>query len=115
MENSERELEEFIRESLAQIDAGLGNQYKPKETIEFEVAVTKTTTKGGKLGIKVAEAGISSSDQVTSRIKFEVGRDFKNHPAFESSRKTIEAAKHRRLNFTTELLDNSRFGSRIWI
>lgn len=91
MESSHpRELEEFIRETLSQIDSGLGENYNPKDVVRFEIAITKSTDLGGKLDIKVVEAGAKTKSEVVSKIMFEAKRDYDKHPAYSDSRKQIE-------------------------
>ncbi len=71
-----KELQEFIREAISQIKEGAKGHIISKP-VEFEVAVAKTTTAEGKMGIKVlgiggVDGGGSITTESTSKMKFEI-------------------------------------------
>jgi hypothetical protein len=66
MGDSSNELQDFVDEALRQIVAGVKAMqfYKP---VDFEVAVAKTTTAEGKMGIKVlGVGGVDGGGSVTT-------------------------------------------------
>lgn len=65
------ELQEFIQTTLEQIKNGTGED-KIRGTVEFEVAVTKITDKGGKVGVSVVGIEANSKSENVSKIRFRV-------------------------------------------
>jgi hypothetical protein len=69
--NNTNELQEFVENTLKQIKAGVGGE-KVRGTISFEVAVTKSTDKGGKVGVSVLGLEGALKSENVSKIKFRV-------------------------------------------
>lgn len=65
------ELKQFIQNTLEQTKAGIGED-GIRGTIEFEVAVTKTTDKSGKVGVSVFGVEGGTKSENVSKIKFRV-------------------------------------------
>ena len=75
MENENNELQEFIADTLRQIDAGAAG-HDVSNKVEFEISVAKKTLKGGKVGVEVLGQGIKGEatvdKQQASKIKFHI-------------------------------------------
>lgn len=69
--NSMNELQEFIENTLKQIKSGVGDE-KVRGTISFEVAVTKSTDKGGRVEVSVLGLEGALKSENVSKIKFRV-------------------------------------------
>lgn len=65
------ELQDFIDSTLKQIEDGVGDD-KVRGTVLFEVAVSKTVDKGGKVGVSVLGIEGASKSENVSKIKFRV-------------------------------------------
>lgn len=82
MENQD-ELQEFIAETLRQIDGGVGN-YEPSGNVKFEIALTKSVENGGKIGVRVVEVGRKVIKEELSKVSFELRRGV-SHPGRNKS------------------------------
>ncbi len=69
MKNS---LKEFEEETIGEINSGLPKDFEISDEIKFDVSVTTTASKGGKLNIKLASGNIEKDNQVTHKISFGV-------------------------------------------
>lgn len=75
MPDENNELKDFIKETLRQIDEGVGDEHDvEKGLVEFDVAISKQIEKGGKVGVTVLgqgiKGGVEIKDEKVSRIKF---------------------------------------------
>jgi hypothetical protein len=73
----EIELEEFVRETISQIESGAGGR-GIKGTIDFKLLVAKTKKVGGGLKTYVVSGDGSISSEKTHEIKFSVYPQAKN-------------------------------------
>ena len=65
------ELEEFVHETIRQIEAGAGGRYI-KDTIGFEVSVAQTKRVDGNLKIYIASGEMTTSAERIQKVKFEI-------------------------------------------
>jgi hypothetical protein len=74
--DNNNELQDFVKEALRQIKDG-SSGHKIYDPVEFEVAIAKTTTANGKIGIKVlgvggVDGGGELKTESISKMKFKV-------------------------------------------
>jgi hypothetical protein len=78
MEDTTNEIEEFIKTVISQVSSGAkAEKANIKGTVKFELAVTKKTGSGGRLGVKLLEVVDVGGDKTrlaeyVSRISFEI-------------------------------------------
>lgn len=71
------ELQQFVNNTIQQVTAGItDNRYLIPKEIDFEIAVTKGKSTGGKLSIKVLEAGGDITTEKVSKIRFKAERNY---------------------------------------
>ncbi|MFQ5862113.1 MAG: hypothetical protein ACE5IC_03225 [Candidatus Brocadiales bacterium] len=73
------ELEEFVREAITRIKAGVGGNGHINGTIKFEVFVIKTEKMGGNVKIFVASGGGNVEKESVQKISSEVDPNEPNH------------------------------------
>ena len=86
------ELEEFVQESIRQIEAGAGNRVITGD-VEFRVLVTKTRKTDGKLKIYVVSGETAGGTEHLQEVKFKIRP---NSP--EWLRKKIKQISNRQLS-----------------
>lgn len=65
-------LQEFVRKTIEEINAGIPKGYVIEETIDFEVSVTTSTNKTGGIEIKVLSGSIEKENQIVQTVLFSV-------------------------------------------
>lgn len=67
------ELQEFIKTTIAEIEAGIeiGKRFL-KDYIEFEISISKTEKLGGNVKVYVASGGKEINKESIAKIKFQV-------------------------------------------
>lgn len=69
---AEETVENYIKKILEDIELGLGEKYKVKGDIDFDISVGKTKEVGGGFKIFVADAKGKYSNKQLSRVKIKV-------------------------------------------
>ncbi|KKU88436.1 MAG: hypothetical protein UY16_C0007G0017 [Candidatus Gottesmanbacteria bacterium GW2011_GWA2_47_9] len=72
MNKNNNELATFIRETLRQVKEGVG-EYPLHDQVHFKIAIAKTTTGEGKLGVTVLGMGVGGKGEVKIEHASEVG------------------------------------------
>jgi len=69
---AENEIEEFISNTIKQIELGLPKGFILAHELNFDISLTTTKQKQGKIGIHIAGIGGSSESQQTHKVKFSI-------------------------------------------
>lgn len=85
----EESIKNFITESIKQIEEGLPKGFEINETIKFDVMVTHTLNKEGKLDIKLVSGKAANEHITTQRITFAVVNPSKQKAAFDAQAETF--------------------------
>ena len=68
----ENEIEYFISNTIKQIKSGLPKGFILNHELNFDISLTTTKLKQGKIDIHIAGVGGSSKTQLTHRVKFSI-------------------------------------------
>lgn len=72
MKKPQAELSQYIRTTIEQINEGLPTNHEINEDIHFEVTLTTTRTKSGKLNVRVASFDADVQAETTHKVDFSV-------------------------------------------
>lgn len=65
-------LKDFVETTIKDVEAGLSNNFKLKDTIDFELMVVASNNKDGKVDLKVLKGGKDTVNEKSQKIKFSV-------------------------------------------
>ena len=90
---SKNEITEFIKQSIGQIKSGLSEGLALGGNFDFDISVATTKHKGGRIGISLANAGISSDTQQVHRIRFSIVDEKSREKNIQQIRKVLKDLK----------------------
>ncbi|MEI8201460.1 MAG: hypothetical protein WCH34_00495 [Bacteroidota bacterium] len=82
-------LQEFISKTLEEINEGLPGGYIIEGTIDFEVSLTTSTNKSGKVEIKVISGGLEKGNELVQNVYFSVINELEKKRSEKNSADTI--------------------------
>lgn len=65
-------LKDFVGKTIKDIEAGLSNDFRLKDTIDFELVVVASNNKDGNVDLKVLKYGKDTVNEKSQKIKFSV-------------------------------------------
>lgn len=68
----EIKLQDFVRKTIEEINAGLPENYIIEDAIDFEVSVTTSNNKSGGLQVKVVSGQLSKENELMQNVYFSV-------------------------------------------
>jgi|GEM_PF-5277686 len=82
-------LQEFVRKTIEEINAGLPQGYVVEETIDFEVSLATSTNKSGGVEIKVVSGGIEKGNELVQIVSFSVVNEVDKERSEKKSGDTV--------------------------